>query len=179
MRLFDRALAWISHAMLVLGAILLALMAVHVVADVLGRFMFRHPLPGTIEVVSRYYMIAVIFLPLAYVQMRRAHILTDQFTAYLPRRCRQVIEGLVGLLATIVLAILTWRGALEALRVTRIGEQAVTADFAIPSWPPHWFVPLGFGVMGALTLAQGVRDLLGLVPADRHGQEAAHPDTSA
>ena len=57
-------------------------MAVHVIADVSARYLFNQPLPGTIEIVSLYYMVAVIYLPVAYVQSRRQHIVVTQFTDF-------------------------------------------------------------------------------------------------
>ena len=160
MRRFDRGLAWASGALLALGAILMGIMALHVVIDVIGRA-FKAPLPGTVEMVSRYYMVGVIFLPLAYVQSRRAHIATDQFIAWMPRRALEIVTGCVGILGTIVLLVLAWRGLGEAIRTTALNDQAVTGDISLITWPARWFVPLGLGTMAAQTLVQGVRDLIG------------------
>src|SRR3546814_9847490 len=38
------------------------------------------PLAGTIEVVSNWYMVGVAFLPLAYVQWHREHLIVELFT---------------------------------------------------------------------------------------------------
>ena len=105
----DRILAAASHALLALGAIIIGLMAVHVIVDVLARYSFNQPLPGTIEIVSLYYMVAVIFLPVAYVQMRRQHIVVTQFTDWLPVRGRLSLDGLVGILATVIRCVIGCR----------------------------------------------------------------------
>lgn len=162
MRQFDRALAGASEAMLWLSAVLLGIMAFHVVIDVLGRTLFREPLPGTVELVARYYMIGVIFLPLAYVQARRRHIATDQFIGWMPRRALEVLSGCVCILSTIVLAVLAERGLQEAIRTTALNDQAVTGDISLITWPARWFVPVGFGLMALQTLTQGVRELMGI-----------------
>jgi TRAP-type C4-dicarboxylate transport system permease small subunit len=157
--IFDRILAVASHALLALGAIIVGLMAVHVIADVSARYLFNQPLPGTIEIVSLYYMVAVIYLPVAYVQSRRQHIVVTQFTDWLPARARLALDGLVGLLATAVLALLAWRGVVEAMRATELGQQSIAGSYSITSWPPRWFVPFGLGVMALYTITQSARDL--------------------
>jgi TRAP-type C4-dicarboxylate transport system permease small subunit len=156
---FDRLLAAASHALLALGAIVVGLMALHVIADVSSRYVLNQPLPGTIEIVSLYYMVAVIYLPIAYVQSRRQHIVVLQFTEWLPQRAQVFLDGLVGLLATAVLALLAWRGMVEAARATAVGQQSIAGTHAIASWPPRWFVPLGLAVMALQTITQSARDL--------------------
>jgi TRAP-type C4-dicarboxylate transport system permease small subunit len=155
---FDRFLAAASKILLALGAVIIGLMALHVIADVSGRYLLNQPLPGTIEIVSLYYMVAVIYLPLAYVQSRRQHIVVHQFTDWLPARVRLCIDGMVGLLATAVLVLLAWRGIIEAERATEIGQQTIAGTYAITSWPPRWFVPLGLAVMALQTITQSTRD---------------------
>jgi TRAP-type C4-dicarboxylate transport system permease small subunit len=162
---FDRLLAAASNLLLTLGAVIIGLMALHVIADVSGRYLLNRPLPGTIEIVSLYYMVAVIYLPLAYIQSRRQHIVVHQFTDWLPPRVRLCIDGMVGLLATAVLTLLAWRGLLEAERATAIGQQAIAGTYAITSWPPRWFVPLGLAVMALQTVTQSARDFAAAVAA--------------
>ena len=43
-------------------------MMLHITADVVGKFVFNRPLPGTIPIVSQYYMVIAAFLPLAMVE---------------------------------------------------------------------------------------------------------------
>jgi TRAP-type C4-dicarboxylate transport system permease small subunit len=155
---FHRFLAVASNALLILGAIIIGLMAVHVTADVSSRFLLNRPLPGTIEIVSLYYMVATIYLPLAYVQSRRQHIVVHQFTDWLPARARLALDAAVGLLATAVLALLAWRGVIEATRATEVGQESIAGVYSIASWPPRWFVPLGLGVMALQTISQSVHD---------------------
>jgi TRAP-type C4-dicarboxylate transport system permease small subunit len=155
----DRSLAAAAHVLLALGAVVIGLMAVHVMADVSSRYLFNSPLPGTIEVVSLYYMVAIIYLPLAYVQSRRQHIVVLQFTDWLPERGRQLLDAMVGVLATAVLFVLAWRGTMEAIRATAVGQQSIAGTHAITVWPARWFVLFGLGVMALYTVTQCLRDL--------------------
>ena len=158
LQVFDRFLGAASNLLLALGAAIIALMAVHVIADVSCRYLLNQPLPGTIEIVSLYYMVAVIYLPLAYVQSRRQHIVVHQFTDWLPLRARLGIDAVVGVLATAVLVLLAWRGVIEAIRATEVGQQSIAGTHAIASWPPRWFVPLGLTVMALQCITQSARD---------------------
>ncbi|WP_416391404.1 TRAP transporter small permease [Alloalcanivorax xenomutans] len=69
-----RWLSKITNLMTVIGGLAIALMMLHVTADVVGRFVFGTPIPGTITIVSHYYMIVAAFVPLAYAeQKKRTH----------------------------------------------------------------------------------------------------------
>ena len=66
----QRLLQWLEypiHALLWLGMLAAVFMMFHVSADVVGRTVFNHPLEGTTEMVSAYYMVAVSYLPWAWI----------------------------------------------------------------------------------------------------------------
>ena len=75
-----------TNALALVGGVAIILLMLHVVADVMGRELFRFPLEGTLEIVSFYYMVAVTFFPLAYVCHNEGHISVELFTKNLPRR---------------------------------------------------------------------------------------------
>lgn len=58
-----RVIDAISAVLMVVGSIALMLMMVHVTVDVVGKFVFSQPVPMTLEIVSNYYIVAVVFLP--------------------------------------------------------------------------------------------------------------------
>ncbi len=76
MRVVDIA-SWILMA---IGGVVIILLMLHITADVAGKYFFNTPIIGTLEIVSRYYMVAVVFLPLAFVQIRRQHLTVEMFT---------------------------------------------------------------------------------------------------
>ena len=144
-----------------LGCVLVGLMALHVVLDVGGRYIFNAPLPGTVEMVSHYYMVGVIFLPLAYVQSRRGHFVAEIFTQRMPPLVVAVLEAVVTLVTALLLAFLAWRTAAYALEFTQARESVQTAYFTIPTWPSRWLVPLGLGLMALYALVQALLALAG------------------
>ena len=70
-------------------------MMVHITIDVIGRVVFNNPFDATIEVVSAYYMVAVSFLPLAYISRHEGQIIVELFTRNLRKRPMLRLELLV------------------------------------------------------------------------------------
>jgi TRAP-type C4-dicarboxylate transport system permease small subunit len=161
MALIARTLDVLTRLLVLIGGVAIALMSVHIVADVVGRYLFRAPLPGTVEFVSRYYMVILVFLPLAYVQTRGAHFVAGLFTDALPFRVKQALIAVTELAMTAVAALLAWRGVSAAIYATRNGEQVQAAEFVILTWPGRWLVPIGFSLMAACALLNAVRILAG------------------
>ena len=75
---------WVAKSAMVLATLFLVLMALHVSLDVGLRYLFGKSFTGTLEFVSFYYMVAVVFLPLAYVELQREHISVDVLVGRLP-----------------------------------------------------------------------------------------------
>ncbi|HEX7007218.1 MAG TPA: TRAP transporter small permease [Alphaproteobacteria bacterium] len=156
-RLLDRA----ARFAVLFGAAMIAVMALHVALDVSLRYAFNAPLPGTVSFVSYYYMVAVIFAPLAYVQSRREHFFAEIVTRYWPERVVRVLDTLCLLVTGLVLCFLTWRTGAYALTFTKAGAAVETGYFAIPTWPSRWFVPAGLGFMALYAFLQAARLTLG------------------
>lgn len=140
-----------------LGCVLIGLMALHVVLDVAGRYLLNAPLPGTVEFVSHYYMVGVIFWPLAYVQSRRGHFAAEVFTQRMSPRAIAILDAIVSLVMAVLLVFLSWRTAAYALEFTQVRESVQTAYFTIPTWPSRWFVPIGLGLMALHALVQALQ----------------------
>lgn len=146
------------HANMVSVAVsgcVMGLMALHVVADVCSRYFIGHPLNGTTEIVSRYYMVALVFLPLAYVQANTRHIEATLLSDLLPARAQVLLGCLSALLMGTFAGLLGWRTGVEALRATAISEQIQTAFYFLPTWPARWLPTLAM----TLVLLQSIVDL--------------------
>lgn len=170
MVLIVRTLDVLVRLLIFVSGIAICLMAVHIVVDIAGRYLFRSPLPGTVEFVSRYYMVVLVFLPLAYVQKRGAHFVAGLFTDNLPLRAKQSFIAVAELAMAAVAGLLAWRGIAAAAYATRTGEQVQAAEFVILTWPGRWLVPIGLTLMAAYALLNAVRIVAGRSLAQ---QEAA------
>ena len=49
------------------------------------RSFFNYPLPGTITIVSYYYMAIAAFMPLAFAEQKQAHISVEVITERMPK----------------------------------------------------------------------------------------------
>ena len=166
-----RALDALTHILVVISGIAISLMAVHIAADVAGRYLFRAPLPGTVEFVARYYMVILVFLPLALVQRRDGHFVAGLFTDHLPGPTRRRLIGVTHLTMAVVAGLLAWCGIAAAEHAMRTGEQVQPGLFIIYTWYGRWLVPLGLGLMALQALINAIRLLSGrpLDPLEKTG----------
>ena len=164
----EKTLDWLGWILLVFGGILMVLMMLQITLSVLGRYLITQPIPGTIEVVSTYYMVGVVFFPLAYVQRNREHIVVELFTQNLSPRALAGLEGAVYILSSIYTGMIAWRGFLSAYKSYDFGEVWTTAYFDLITWPTYWFVPFGFALMTAYLLLHATKDLSMMWRNDGH-----------
>ena len=143
----------------VIAGVALILMMLHIVADVAVRFLSFAPLPGTIEIVSAYYMVAVVFLPLALVERMNGHIVVELVTQYLPPRVQELVIASVGVLSALYFGAFTWQTWGDAAQKYNVGEMAL-GTVAVTVWPTRFFVPVGCALITLLLLYKSVR-LLG------------------
>lgn len=161
----DRLLDRVSFALAAFGAVLVVLMAVHIVTDIVSRALFRISLELTSEIVARYYMTAIVFLPLAVVEQRGAHIIAETFTDPLPPRALLFLQGAIGIVVALFAGLVAWLSLTEAVTKTAANELLQSAHATIPIWPTRWFLPVGFGLFCLTAALRGVRRILAAVQA--------------
>ena len=122
-------------------------MITHVTLDVLSRYLLNHPLAGTAEVVANYYMVAIVFLPIAALELRDRHFSADVFPDLASSRTRRGLAILACLLSAGITAILAWRSWLIAVEKTADAEFLQAAQSLLPIWPARWFLVVGFAMM--------------------------------
>lgn len=156
----------------VAGLALLAMM-VQVTVDALLRYAFNSPLSGTIEIVSAYHMLIVVFFPLAQVTREGGHIVVTLFTRGLGAKSLDVLERCVNALTFAVLVLVIWMTTREALFRMAERETWDAGNFLVEVWPSRWVIPIGCGAM-ALFL---VVDTLGRRGATARQAAGDHFDT--
>lgn len=158
MRRLDRT---ITHLVVMAGGIILCLMMVQIVVDVFMRNVLGAGFPATAELVAKYYMVAVSFVPVAYAELKRRHIEATIFTDYLPKRAMPPIFLLGFALSALVYGTLTWGTYREAVSKTlrKAYVEAGAMDFY--TWPSYWILPIAFGVMTLVCVLRVVSVLRG------------------
>lgn len=129
------------------AGIAIALMMFHVSIDVLLRYTIGKGLPGTLTIVSYYYMVIVAFMPLAYAELKQSHIQMEVLTELLPARSQFRLQGWLLVPTALVTGVLTWRGSEEAMTQYAIGAVQIQGSTSILVWPSYFILPVGAGLM--------------------------------
>lgn len=148
MRRLSDAFEGLIGLLVLAGEIIVAILCLHIVAEIAANWLFSSPIDGTTSIVSRWYMIPLVFLPMAYIERQNQHISADIFTRRLGARSALVLDAVIAVSLVGFCALFVWQTTGEALAATRANEQIELVDSAIPVWPTRWFVPLGFFTMG-------------------------------
>lgn len=153
---------WIGRITIGIGGLVLMLMVLQIIIDVAMRSLFGAGFPATSELVSKYYMVAVSFLPIAYAEVKRRHVEATIFTDILPARGKAVVHLLGFLLSVAVYSALCWGTALEALAHTQKGSYVESGVHMFYTWPSYWILPVSFALMvliSAMRVVETVAEL--------------------
>ena len=142
-RAIESVAARVSGFMAMIGGIILFVMMVQVSLDVAAKYILHKPIPSTLEIVSAYYMVALVFLPLGAVTRDHEHLEVELFTQHLAPRKLAFFKFFGCTIGAIYAVFLLMEGFQEALHKTHIGEVWETATFDIPVWGARWFYPIG------------------------------------
>lgn len=154
------ALVGTSRGLMIASSIVITLMMVHIGADVIGKYFFNAPVHGTLEIVSLYYMVAIVYLPLAWGSHDGDQIKVELFTRRLPKAYLERHDGVGDFLLACFFGVIAWQSAIDALAKTKVAEMRETAIDLLIVWPSRWIVPLGFGVAGLFHIVRGVYRLI-------------------
>ena len=122
---FSKALDWIA------GAGLVAMFAL-ATADIFGVKVFKHPIPGGIEVIA-FLGVVVTAFSMAFTYVAKGHIQVEILTMKISQRSQMVLSCLVGFLGLVLFVILAWTSVDYGLVLQRSGEVSMTQR--IPFYP--------------------------------------------
>lgn len=154
--LFNRICSWLMFV----GGFGVIAMMLNIVADVVAKLVWNAPIQGTVEMSSYYYMVALVMLPMAFVEMQDQQISVDLLFNHFPDWLQKVALIFSCLAAAAILAVMTWRTGLDAARALRVGE-VVMGGREVIVWPSRMALPLGFGLASLAALLRAVLVLRG------------------
>ena len=175
-RIFRVLAVWIrllSNSLATLGGICLVLMMLQMAVDVVLKYLLNAPIEGTLEIVSTYYMVGVVFLPLALSEINHQHIAVDLGLRALSRHLRTRIYIFNCLICAAFFAILGYQTLLDAIEAVRVGEIMMGSIF-VTIWPARWFLPIGFFAVMLVSLLNAWEAVLS---ADKFDPLELHQDT--
>ena len=164
MDFLERAADRVSQGLALLGAVGVVALLLHVGIDVVTRNLFGRPIPATNEIVSRYYMVLIAFLPLAWVERGRAMISVEVLDAVMSRPFRRISDSLVAALAAVIYAAIAWVTWADAVKNWRIGSFVDVLGREVPVWPTYFLPPAGFLLAAAVTALRAVQVARGANP---------------
>jgi TRAP-type C4-dicarboxylate transport system permease small subunit len=154
-------LAWI-------GMLAMLLMAFHVCINISVRWLTGRDIEMTLEIVTYYYMVALVYLPMAFIDRAGGHIIADLFSQFMSERAVRRIDALFRVLLAAFFAVLFWVTLRDAIERTIDGEAVMSAFGPFDVWQSRWSVVIGFGLACLYTTVLAARQLIGSVatPAD-------------
>jgi len=157
-----RLLAWLQKPIdLMLWLALAAgfLMMMHVTIDVASRYLFNRPFEGTTEIVAGYYMVAVAYLPWAWLASHDRHIVAGVFQRIGTPRFDFWLEIAVKLFTTVYVAVFTYQTFLAAVQRMRAGEVWLAGTMYLPIWPTRWLLPVAGAFMAVYLVLRVIDDI--------------------
>lgn len=143
---------WPSRVLSWAGMAAVAVMLVHVIAEVAFRGFFNHPLPGTLDYITYWYLAAIAFIGMWQAFVNNEHISVDLVTARLKPGAQWVLYIFGGIVTLVLLAMVFWFGLETAIAAFEKGE-FIGSD-RVPIWPMRFLVPLGIGAYMIALVAQ-------------------------
>ncbi|MCZ4258207.1 TRAP transporter small permease [Sulfitobacter sp. PR48] len=148
-------LRWIRRLAIVLAALAimsLFLMMLQTVIDVLASNLAGRPIPGNLEIISVYHMVLVVFLPLAFVELKKEPIAVDLVYRMLPEMLKRCVLVAGYLITATFFGFLAWQTGTDALRSFNMNEMMMGAVF-VTIWPAKLALPIGFAAALLMVVA--------------------------
>lgn len=139
-----RIITTIEDILFYLSCVLFMLMMFLGAFDVLGRYLFNRPIPGTMEI-SAVCMGAVVFFSWATTQRDRGHVNVELLVSHYSIRMRAAADCFTLCLSLLLFVLITYQSTLIAIR--SFEEFRTLPVLEIPIWPFHALVPIGATVL--------------------------------
>lgn len=160
-----RAATALCRLMSLIGAAAVLAMMLHICLDVALRNLFRVSMNTTPEIVARYYMVGIAFLPLGWLHLRGQMIAVEVLDFLVPPRFRP-LQGLVVALAGAALyAVLARASLTKALREAGSGTFVELVSFKLPVWHSFFLPAAGFALAAIACLLVALAAVLPQVRA--------------
>lgn len=140
----------------ILGGVATVTLMLHVGADVLMRNVMNQPIPATFEIVTHYYMIAMAFIPLAWVERSGGMVQVEVLDPLLSPRMRALSDRIVAIISTLIYGALFWVTLQTALKNAEIGTFVMAISTRLATWPAYFMLPIGFGLAALVTAIRAV-----------------------
>jgi len=117
------------------------------------RYVLRKPEPYSYEI-SVMLLVACIVFAIPAVQHLRRNIRASYFVEYFPQSIQKILEHIVGpVMGLFYAAIVAWQSLRAGLYSLQVGEVSQSV-LRLPLYPIKLLIPIGFGLLCLVLLAQ-------------------------
>ncbi|WP_375261948.1 TRAP transporter small permease [Palleronia sp.] len=148
------------RAIAILAGVGVLIMMVHICGDVILRTLTGRPLPATVEIVSRYYMLIVGFLPLAWVERQNGMISVEFIEGLMSPGMLRLSDAIVGILSFGIYLALAWTSGEAAMSELNSRSFVIVLNARVPVWPGYLLLPAGFTLAAVAVLLKTVTRIL-------------------
>jgi len=131
---------------------LVVVMGLSTIADVVGRYLFNYPIPGSVEIGTEL-VVAIVFLGVASVQLQRRHIRLEFLSERVSPKARSRLDLIIDVIVLAIVAVLTWRCILKAIESWQTGEISYGV-VAVPYAPARTIVAFGLALLCVSVILQ-------------------------
>ena len=139
----EKAIRGLAYSLALVAGFVVLLMMIQTAADVVSSNLLGRPIEGNLEIISTYYMVMVVFLPLAFVELRHEHINVDLVVQLLPDAVHRVILVFGYLVCAAFFGILAYQTWADAVNAWLINEVMMGSTY-VTIWPAKFALPVGF-----------------------------------
>ncbi|MFC1982343.1 TRAP transporter small permease subunit [Chloroflexota bacterium] len=154
----------------IVGAVAVIVMAITILVDVTGRFLFSHPIPGTMEL-NEELMVVAAYLAFAAAQAADMHPGVELFVIRLSTRKRELLSLATLFVSLVFFSFITFNTSVRAL-ASWADRESRQGLIAFPIWPARIFLALGCFLLCmqfTVDILAGLRRLGILEGEPRHG----------
>ncbi|MFC5338482.1 TRAP transporter large permease subunit [Leucobacter denitrificans] len=149
--LWERIITRLSSVSAILAGLSIVVLGLQIVLDAGGRTLFNSPVPGTLELVSNWWMVIAVFLGFAFTQFKGEHIRVTLLIEKLPVIWSTAVETVILALSFIMISFLAYYLTLDAIQSVKVRE-IVPGSFPLALWPITVLMAFGMWLYAAQIL---------------------------
>jgi TRAP-type C4-dicarboxylate transport system permease small subunit len=119
--------------------------------DVIGRYFFNQPIPGTFEI-TEILLAGIVYFGVAFTQRVKGHATVDFFYGFLPGKTKVVVSFVNSFIVLCIFVMMMWRGTVTAITQLRIHQEV--PNIGVPLFLFQLFVPIGAVTMSIVLVVE-------------------------
>jgi len=162
----DRIIGGLSNGLVWVAQVVLFLLMLLTAADVIGRFVFKKPITGSLDIIELM-MVLLVFLAMGYCTRKRSHVSVDLVTSHLSRHTQAIWDIIASLANVAILALIVWQMGTRAFEQLVSPTGSTTLLLKIPEAPFLLVATAGVLVMCLESIVHAFRSFVQVRDRDK------------